>query len=96
MSFCTILTFCTYFKKKKSVLLYFEKILSALAIASFIFCVCAGFGDAVNNSQCWLPVTKYIEDQFDKFLEAEQRVHRYVYKEDQFDQFLESEQRVHR
>ncbi len=36
-----------------------------------------GFGDAVNNSECWLPVAKYIEDQFDLFLEAEQRVHRF-------------------
>jgi septin family protein len=41
----------------------------------FSFCY-KGFGDAVNNTGCWLPVTEYIENQFDKFLEAEQRVHR--------------------
>ncbi len=42
-----------------------------------MFFINAGFGDAVNNSECWLPVAKYIEDQFDLFLEAEQRVHRF-------------------
>ncbi len=40
--------------------------------------VATGFGDAVNNTGCWLPVTEYIENQFDQFLEAEQRVHRYT------------------
>ena len=36
-----------------------------------------GFGDSVNNTNCWVPVTEYIENQFDQFLEAEQRVNRY-------------------
>ena len=35
-----------------------------------------GFGDAVDNTECWAPVISYIEDQFDKFLAAEQRVNR--------------------
>ena len=36
----------------------------------------AGFGDAVNNSECWNPVIKYVEDQFDQFLDAESKVER--------------------
>jgi septin 7 len=35
-----------------------------------------GFGDSVDNTECWAPVITYIENQFDKFLEAEQRVNR--------------------
>ena len=35
-----------------------------------------GFGDKLDNSSCWHPVSSYVEDQFDKFLEAETRVDR--------------------
>ncbi|XP_035226178.1 septin-7-like isoform X1 [Stegodyphus dumicola] len=35
-----------------------------------------GFGDAVDNSQCWQPISDYIEDKYDEYLNAESRVHR--------------------
>ena len=35
-----------------------------------------GYGDAVDNTNCWNPILEYIEDQFDDFLEAETRVTR--------------------
>ena len=35
-----------------------------------------GYGDAVDNTDCWEPVVEYVEQQFDKFLEAETRVKR--------------------
>jgi len=35
-----------------------------------------GFGDGVNNTDCWDPITEYVEEQFNKFLEAETRVNR--------------------
>ena len=35
-----------------------------------------GFGDKLDNSTCWHPISCHIEEQFDKFLEAETRVNR--------------------
>jgi len=35
-----------------------------------------GFGDAVNNSECWDPVLTYVESQYEAFLEAETKVNR--------------------
>ncbi|XP_022235540.1 septin-7-like isoform X2 [Limulus polyphemus] len=35
-----------------------------------------GFGDAVDNSDCWQPVTNYIENKYEEYLNAESRVHR--------------------
>jgi len=35
-----------------------------------------GYGDAVDNTNCWDPILEYIEEQFDNFLEAETRVTR--------------------
>ena len=35
-----------------------------------------GFGDAVDNSNCWDPVTSYVESQYEAFLDAETRVNR--------------------
>ena len=35
-----------------------------------------GYGDAVDNTDCWEPVVEYVDQQFDKFLEAETRVKR--------------------
>lgn len=35
-----------------------------------------GFGDAVDNSNCWQPVTEFIESKYDEFLNAESRVNR--------------------
>ena len=29
-----------------------------------------GFGDAVNNSNCWDPVLGYVESQYEAFLDA--------------------------
>jgi len=33
-----------------------------------------GFGDAVDNSNCWDPVLNYVESQYEAFLEAETKV----------------------
>jgi len=33
-----------------------------------------GFGDAVDNSNCWNPVLNYVESQYESFLEAETKV----------------------
>ncbi|XP_058790132.1 septin-7 isoform X2 [Phymastichus coffea] len=33
-----------------------------------------GFGDAVDNSNCWQPVIEYIENKYEEFLNAESRV----------------------
>lgn len=35
-----------------------------------------GFGDAVNNSNCWDPVLGYVESQYEAFLDAETKVMR--------------------
>ena len=35
-----------------------------------------GFGEAVDNTECWNPIVDYVEDQFDGYLEAETRVER--------------------
>jgi len=35
-----------------------------------------GFGDAVDNSNCWDPVISFVESQYDAFLDAETRVNR--------------------
>ncbi|KAM9307044.1 septin-7-like isoform 1-T1 [Pholidichthys leucotaenia] len=35
-----------------------------------------GFGDAVNNSNCWQPVIDYIDSKFEDYLNAESRVNR--------------------
>ena len=35
-----------------------------------------GFGDAVDNTGCWEPITEYVDAQFNSFLEAESRVNR--------------------
>ena len=35
-----------------------------------------GFGDLLDNTDCWVAVTNYLETQFNKFLEAESRVSR--------------------
>ena len=36
----------------------------------------SGFGDAVDNSECWSPVISYVESQYEAFLDAETRVNR--------------------
>ncbi|XP_022249567.1 septin-7-like isoform X3 [Limulus polyphemus] len=35
-----------------------------------------GFGDAVDNNECWQPVITYIENKYEEYLNAESRVHR--------------------
>jgi len=35
-----------------------------------------GFGDAVDNSNCWQPVIDYIESKYEEYLNAESRVNR--------------------
>lgn len=35
-----------------------------------------GFGDAVDNSNCWDPVISFVESQYEAFLDGETRVHR--------------------
>ena len=60
-------TLCIYFQ-------YFWKANSYKYENIFIF---TGFGDAVNNSECWNPVIKYVEDQYDDFLDSESKVERF-------------------
>ncbi|GFW18930.1 septin-7 [Trichonephila clavipes] len=35
-----------------------------------------GFGDAVDNSHCWQPISDYIENKYEEYLNAESRVNR--------------------
>ncbi|XP_005095504.1 septin-7 isoform X3 [Aplysia californica] len=35
-----------------------------------------GFGDAVDNSNCWAPVTDFIDSKYEEYLNAESRVNR--------------------
>ncbi|CAH0774066.1 unnamed protein product [Bemisia tabaci] len=35
-----------------------------------------GFGDAVDNSNCWQPVIEFVESRYDEFLNSESRVNR--------------------
>lgn len=35
-----------------------------------------GFGDAVDNSNCWVPVIEFVENKYEEYLTAESRVHR--------------------
>ncbi|KAJ8302462.1 hypothetical protein KUTeg_018858 [Tegillarca granosa] len=35
-----------------------------------------GFGDAVDNSNCWQPVTDFIDNKYDEYLNSESRVNR--------------------
>lgn len=35
-----------------------------------------GFGDAVDNSDCWQPVTDYVESKYEDYLNCESRVNR--------------------
>ncbi|XP_055688924.1 septin-7 isoform X9 [Lutzomyia longipalpis] len=35
-----------------------------------------GFGDAVDNSNCWVPVIDFVESKYEEYLTAESRVHR--------------------
>ncbi|XP_063699059.1 septin-7 isoform X5 [Culicoides brevitarsis] len=35
-----------------------------------------GFGDAVDNSNCWAPIIDFIESKYEEYLTAESRVHR--------------------
>ena len=35
-----------------------------------------GFGDGVDNTNCWDPIIKHVDEQFNIFLEAETRVNR--------------------
>ncbi|XP_035711935.1 protein peanut isoform X3 [Folsomia candida] len=35
-----------------------------------------GYGDSIDNSQCWQPILDYIENRYEDFLNAESRVNR--------------------
>lgn len=35
-----------------------------------------GFGDAVDNSNCWVPIIDFVEAKYEEYLTAESRVHR--------------------
>ncbi|XP_023237585.1 septin-7-like [Centruroides sculpturatus] len=37
-----------------------------------------GFGDSLNNNGCWRPITNFINERFDQYLEDESRVNRDV------------------
>ena len=61
-----------------------------------------GFGEAVDNTECWTPIVDYVEDQFDGYLEAETRVERWednnvdnVFTESFLSRFDIADKRVH-
>lgn len=35
-----------------------------------------GFGTAVDNSNCWVPIVEFVENKYEEYLTAESRVHR--------------------
>ncbi|TDG43426.1 hypothetical protein AWZ03_010150 [Drosophila navojoa] len=35
-----------------------------------------GFGDAVDNSNCWVPILEYVDSKYEEYLTAESRVYR--------------------
>ena len=35
-----------------------------------------GYGDAVDNTNCWEPIVEYVEKQFEEYLEEETKVER--------------------
>uniref|UniRef100_A0AAY4D0J0 Septin-type G domain-containing protein n=1 Tax=Denticeps clupeoides TaxID=299321 RepID=A0AAY4D0J0_9TELE len=35
-----------------------------------------GFGDQINNENCWEPIVKYVNEQYEKYLREEQHVNR--------------------
>ena len=35
-----------------------------------------GFGFSVNNNNCWQPISDYIENRYEEYLNAETRLHR--------------------
>ena len=35
-----------------------------------------GFGDAVDNTECWQPIIDYVDKQFEDYLEGETKVER--------------------
>ncbi|XP_063816523.1 septin-9 isoform X2 [Pseudophryne corroboree] len=35
-----------------------------------------GFGDHINNENCWLPIMKFINDQYEKYLQEELNINR--------------------
>uniref|UniRef100_A0A3Q3KTV2 Septin-type G domain-containing protein n=1 Tax=Mastacembelus armatus TaxID=205130 RepID=A0A3Q3KTV2_9TELE len=35
-----------------------------------------GFGDQINNENCWEPIMKYVNEQYEKYLREEMNVHR--------------------
>lgn len=35
-----------------------------------------GFGDSIDNTRCWEPISNHVEEQFDKYLLAETRINR--------------------
>ncbi|XP_067052001.1 septin-7-like isoform X3 [Acropora muricata] len=41
-----------------------------------------GFGDAVDNTDCWNPVIEYIDSQFEEYLNAESKVYRTPFPDD--------------
>ncbi|XP_074616166.1 septin-7-like isoform X2 [Acropora palmata] len=41
-----------------------------------------GFGDAVDNTDCWKPVIEYIDSQFEEYLNAESKVYRTPFPDD--------------
>ena len=40
-----------------------------------------GFGDAIDNTNCWVPVVEYIERQFENYFEVEMKVDRDLEKD---------------
>ena len=49
-----------------------------------------GFGEAVDNTECWAPILEYVEDRFDAYLEAETRVERVDIRDNRSEEILET------
>ena len=47
-----------------------------------------GFGEAVDNTECWAPILEYVEDRFDAYLEAETRVERVDIRDNRSEELL--------
>ncbi|KAM7441283.1 Septin 4 [Porites harrisoni] len=41
-----------------------------------------GFGDAVDNTDCWKPIIEYIDSKFEEYLNAESKVYRKPFPDD--------------
>ena len=67
-------SFCKFENDREGFLHWVKK--KKVINSSRIWHFFAGFGDAVDNSNCWDPVISFVESQYEAFLDGETRVHR--------------------